>query len=114
MVHLSKWLKKSKIISSRIKVNCMEDGLKLQGEPEIDSVGTKEWYLNGKWHREDGPAIEYTNGDKEWYLNGKWHREDGPAIEYADGTKKWYLDNKRIDVKSQEEFLRLMKLKAFW
>ena len=30
--------------------------------------------------------IEYTvkvydNGDKEWYLNGKLHREDGPAIE---------------------------------
>ena len=32
--------------------------------------------------------IEYTvkvypNGDKSWYLNGKLHREDGPAIEYA-------------------------------
>ena len=30
--------------------------------------------------------IEYTvkvfgNGDKCWYLNGKRHREDGPAIE---------------------------------
>lgn len=21
-------------------------------------------------HREDGPAIEYTNGDKAWYING--------------------------------------------
>ena len=21
-----------------------------------------EWYLNGKWHREDGPAIEFANG----------------------------------------------------
>ena len=32
--------------------------------------------------------IEYTvkvwaNGDKSWYLNGKLHREDGPAIEWA-------------------------------
>ena len=29
--------------------------------------GTKEWYLNGLCHREDGPAIEYANGDKAWY-----------------------------------------------
>jgi hypothetical protein len=40
--------------------------------------------------------IEYTvkvnnDGDKYWYLAGKRHREDGPAIEYADGTKGWYL-----------------------
>ena len=26
------------------------------------------WYLNGKLHREDGPAVS-TNGDKDWYLN---------------------------------------------
>ena len=65
--------------------------------------GTREWYLNGKLHREDGPAIEYTNGDKCWYLNGKCHREDinpetgltCPAIEYADGDKRWYLNGNR-------------------
>ena len=45
--------------------------------------GDKSWYLNGKRHREDGPAVEYASGDKFWYLNGKLHREDGPAIEYA-------------------------------
>ena len=39
----------------------------------------KEWRINGKFHREDGPAIEWSNGDKEWYLNGRRHREDGPA-----------------------------------
>ena len=33
--------------------------------------GTKEWWLNGKLHREDGPAIEYANGNKEWCLNGQ-------------------------------------------
>ena len=46
--------------------------------------GTKRWYLNGKFHREDGPAIEYTNGQYGWYLNGQLHREDGPAAEYID------------------------------
>ena len=29
----------------------------------------------------------YENGDKEWYLNGKLHREDGPAVEDANGYK---------------------------
>ena len=43
--------------------------------------GTKEWYLNGKLHREDGPAIEWASGGKSWYLNGKVHREDGPYFE---------------------------------
>ena len=27
--------------------------------------------MNGKLHREDGPAIEWANGDKEWWLNGE-------------------------------------------
>ncbi len=60
----------------------------------VHDNGDKFWYLNGKHHREDGPAIEYSNGTKYWYLNGKYHREDGPAIEWADGTKYWYLNGK--------------------
>jgi hypothetical protein len=58
--------------------------------------GTKFWYLNDKLHREDGPAVEYTNGDKSWFLNGKLHREDGPAVEYADGDKHWFLNDKEL------------------
>ena len=56
--------------------------------------GDKYWYLNGKFHREDGPAIELASCDKYWYLNGKTHREEGPAIEYANGDKHWYLNDK--------------------
>lgn len=41
-----------------------------QPEMKIDADGTKYWYLNGKFHREDGPAIEYADGEKSWYLNG--------------------------------------------
>jgi len=45
--------------------------------------------------------IEYTvkiykNGTKYWYLNGKRHREDGPAVECANGTKYWWLNGKRV------------------
>ena len=33
----------------------------------------------------------------EWYLNGKRHREDGPANEWADGTKSWWVNGNLID-----------------
>ena len=59
--------------------------------------GNKVWFLEGKRHREDGPAIEWPDGNKSWYLNGKRHREVGPAIERANGNKYWYLNNKEVD-----------------
>ncbi len=59
---------------------------------KVYTNGTKEWYLNGNLHRENGPAVEYANGTKSWFLNGKCHREDGPAIECADGSKSWWLN----------------------
>ena len=58
--------------------------------------GTKEWYLNGERHREDGPACEFDDGYKAWFLNGERHREDGPACEWADGDKWWYLNGEKI------------------
>jgi endo-1,4-beta-mannosidase len=60
------------------------------------SDGGKVWYLDGKYHREDGPAIEWSSGHKDWYLNGKLHREDGPAFEGYGGYKAWYLNGKRL------------------
>ena len=63
---------------------------------ETTSNGDKDWCLNEKLHREDGPAIEWSNGSKYWYLNDKRHRVDGPAIEYFDGEKRWYLNGKCV------------------
>ncbi|MEI8270737.1 MAG: hypothetical protein WCG45_05180 [bacterium] len=31
-------------------------------------------------HREDGPAVEYSNGDQEWWWLGQKHRFGGPAV----------------------------------
>jgi hypothetical protein len=96
-------------------------------ECEIDEHGTKSWYLDGKRHREDGPAIEYAygtkswyidgklhredgpasvgcNGDKSWHINGQLHREDGPAVERHNGTKRWYIDG--IEVTEAEVICR--------
>ncbi len=83
-------------------------------ECKVDHFGTKHWYLDGKHHREDGPAIEWAYGSRFWYFNGKLHREDGPAAEYANGEKVWFLNDKRLYCKTNEEFLKLMKLKIFW
>ena len=60
-------------------------------EVKVWADGSKQWFLNGKRHREDGPAIEWADGSKEWWLHGKCHREDGPALEYANGAKEWFL-----------------------
>jgi hypothetical protein len=62
----------------------------------IDADGNKYWYLNGKRHRTDGPAVVGAHGAKCWYLNGKRHRTDGPAVVYASGAKHWYLNDKEL------------------
>ncbi len=84
------------------------------GPAYIDDSGNKYWLINGKHHREDGPAVEYYDGAKSWYINGKCHREDGPAIERSNGAKYWFYNGKNVNCSSNEEFLKLMRLKAFW
>lgn len=66
--------------------------------PYKDSKGTRRWYVDGKLHRADGPAVEWANGDKEWWVNDKVHRIDGPAVEYADGHQLWYVNGKEISL----------------
>ena len=86
-----------KLLDSKIKGSIItftfEGGQTLKAENY--GTGDKIWYLNGKYHREDGPAVEWADGTKFWYLNDKLHREDGPAVEYADGSKSWFLNGLR-------------------
>jgi hypothetical protein len=44
----------------------------------LEDNGDKFWYLHDttKYHRIDGPAIEYANGNKEWCINGKEYSEE--------------------------------------
>jgi len=70
--------------------------MKREPECKVGKDGTKYWLLNGKYHREDGPAIEWADGRKFWYLHGKRHREDGPAFEWIDGYREWYLNGKEV------------------
>ncbi len=62
---------------------------------KVATNGSKHWYQKGKYHRLDGPAVEFADGGKSWYIDGKRHRLDGPAIEFANGGKHWYQNGKR-------------------
>ena len=66
--------------------------------------GSRYWYLNGKLHRENGPAIEVEYDGRlhrEWWLNDKRHREDGPSIEWAIGARAYHLNGVML---SEEQF----------
>jgi hypothetical protein len=58
----------------------------------FDKDGNKWWLLNGEFHREDGPAVEWVSGYKAWCINGIRHRTDGPAIIYPNGDKTWWIN----------------------
>jgi len=87
----------------------------MEGEWIVDNVGNRyKEDENGGLHCENGPAFISYTGNKHWYTHGNKHREDGPAVEWSDGTKQWWLHGKWINVSSQEEFERFMKLELFW
>ena len=58
--------------------------------------GSKRWYVDGKLHRVDGPAVEWHDGTKQWFVDDKRHRVDGPAWEGFDGSKEWYVDDRFV------------------
>jgi len=84
--------------------------------PAVAQVGGhKSWYINGELHRTDGPAFEGLYGYKAWYIHGKLHRTDGPAIEYANGTKQWWINDIRVteaDVMSPTKEMTMDELEA--
>jgi len=47
----------------KINMDEFKDGRNIDG-------GSEFWFKDGKPHREDGPAIEWTDGSKFWYVNG--------------------------------------------
>jgi hypothetical protein len=72
-------------------------------------VNTKSGQRMNLPHNTNGPATiwYYENGNKfneEYCINGKRHRNDGPAVICPDGHQEWYLNDKEwngelIDVK---------------
>ena len=56
--------------------------------------------------------VDWYNGTKIWMINGKLHREDGPAVEREDGRKYWYIDNKEVTELQHKLLCDMMKLKG--
>lgn len=61
------------------------------GPAHILPNGTRAWLVMGVQHREGAPAVEHDNGFQLWYRHGQLHREDGPAVRHSDGYEAWYL-----------------------
>ena len=114
-----KFIMYTKISITGTKIWCLDPELRIlhrEDGPAVEySNGDKFWYINGNLHREDGPAIEYKDGYKSWCINGKLHREDGPAIELFSGLKTYYFNDKHyLEIETDREWIKFLKLKNFW
>jgi hypothetical protein len=76
-------------------------------KPEYKKVSFSKLTLEGY------ELVEHSNGSKYWYLNGKLHREDGPAIEHSSGNKFWWLNGKEISLETKSEDPKVKKLQEF-
>jgi len=74
---------------------------------------------------EVGSRIKHriSNTGEAWYYDDKLHRLTGPAVSYMVGltaddeiieVHEWWYHGTKIECSSQEEFERLIQLKAFW
>ena len=74
--------------------------------------GSQVYYQNGNLHREDGPAVEYSDGYVGYWINGKLHRIDGPAVIHSNGHIGYWINGERVSKEAQELYHSLMKLKG--
>ena len=69
--------------------------------PAYESKEVCVWYVSGKVHRDNAPAVIFNQKNLkylyqsiwEWYKNGMMHREDGPAELTIDGLLNWYIED---------------------
>jgi hypothetical protein len=62
--------------------------------------GDKFWFIHGRLHRLDGPAMITLVSDnqyvKYWCVNDNYHRLDGPAVELPSGEGRYYIKGKLL------------------
>jgi hypothetical protein len=68
----------------------------------IDADGSQAWYLHGRRHRADGPAVIWPDGHREWWQHGQYHRADGPAVIRADHRYDWYVQDREITAEVED------------
>lgn len=77
---------------------------------DLEDRAQEEWWLNGKLHREDGPARTLTSARtptqpagvilcREWWVDGQLHRKGAPAIEFEDANAddEWYEHGQKCE-----------------
>ena len=79
----------------------------------LENEDGKCWIVDGKLHREDGPAIECTNGNKAWFLKGKqYSKEEYELHKYSNTTeatiKKVRARERFSFTEIKEAFIRMM------
>lgn len=53
----------------------------------------RKWFRNGYPHRDGGLPSEISDdGSMRYFVNGKLHRTDGPAVIKADGTELYFIE----------------------
>ena len=73
------------------------------------SDGSYIWFVDGRHHRLDGPALYlrsqdiynctkggYFGGIEAWYKDGELHRLDGPALIHHDGSTTYSIEGERL------------------
>jgi len=55
---------------------------------------------------------EWPEGIKIWYIDGKRHRNSGPAFESISGQKRWYINGKQVTEGQHNLLHSIMKLKG--
>lgn len=78
----------------------------------VDREGTIRYFnKQGQYCRENGPAIECSDGSKFWFINGDYHRLDGPAVDFASGYKEYWIDGIEL---TEQEFWARPEVLLYW
>jgi hypothetical protein len=93
----------------------------MKGAYTVKHRDHQAWYLDGDYHREDGPAYLGNSGLQSWWLYGKRHRIDGPALIRSKDHKRpslpnqeWWYHGQKSPATNQQEFDSWLKMRAFW
>jgi len=71
---------------------------------DVNGICERSWYVDGKKHREDGPAIEHGTQigtpeehltEQHWFQNDVHHRIGGPAAIREDMYEIWLVNGKK-------------------
>lgn len=88
-------------------------------KPEYKEVSFSDWvhFVYGK--NQIYICVVSKNGDREYYKDNKLHNEYGPAVIYVDvdvyinNGLQYYYEGKQYFPKSDDEWIKFCKLKAF-